>query len=84
LKPIGGSLSDSWNNVLVNQVVQTLWPNNSDEETRDRHAEQPSRVDRYPPPRETSDEMGEQTDCGISPLHKPVFVTSIRLVIPCR
>jgi hypothetical protein len=36
LKPIGGSLSDSWNNILVNQVAQTLWLKNSGDETRDR------------------------------------------------
>jgi hypothetical protein len=25
LKPIGGSISDDWNNVLANQAIQTLW-----------------------------------------------------------
>ena len=36
LKSIGGSQSDHWNNVLVNQTVQALWINHSDEDTRDR------------------------------------------------
>ena len=25
LKMVGGSASDDWNNVLVNQTIQTLW-----------------------------------------------------------
>ena len=29
LKPIGGSMSDDWNNVLANQTIQTLWVKNS-------------------------------------------------------
>ena len=28
----GGSQSDDWNNVLVNQAVQSLWMKNSDNE----------------------------------------------------
>ena len=35
LKFIGGSRSDSWNNILANQAVETLWLKNSDKETRD-------------------------------------------------
>ena len=31
LKPIGGSSSDHWNNILVKQVVQALWRDHSDE-----------------------------------------------------
>ena len=34
LKPIGGSKSDTWNNVIANQTIQTLWRKNSDEEGR--------------------------------------------------
>ena len=36
LKTIGGSLSDHWNNTLVNQAAQSLWTRNSDDETRQR------------------------------------------------
>lgn len=36
LKMIGGSKSDSWNNVLVNQTVRSLWMNNRDEEENDK------------------------------------------------
>src|SRR2546426_732397 len=36
LKRIGGSQSDHWNNILANQIVQTLWLKNSDNDTRDR------------------------------------------------
>jgi len=36
LKRIGGSRSDRWNNVLVNQTVATLWLKDSDNETSDR------------------------------------------------
>jgi hypothetical protein len=25
LKPIGGSKSDTWNNVIANQAMQTIW-----------------------------------------------------------
>ncbi len=41
LKPIGGSMSDDWNNILANQTIQTLWVfKNSDAEeiSRQRHA----------------------------------------------
>jgi hypothetical protein len=40
LKAIGGSMSDDWNNILVNQTIRTLWVNNSDAEeiSRQRHA----------------------------------------------
>jgi hypothetical protein len=40
LKPIGGSMSDDWNNILANQAIQTLWLKNSDAEEigRRRHA----------------------------------------------
>jgi hypothetical protein len=34
LKPIGGSKSDTWNNVIANQTIQTLWRKNSNEEER--------------------------------------------------
>ena len=30
LKPIGGSMSDDWNNILANQAVSALWLKNSD------------------------------------------------------
>jgi hypothetical protein len=36
LKPIGGSQSDHWNNVLGNQARQSLWLKHSDKEARDR------------------------------------------------
>ena len=36
LKRFGGSQSDHWNNILVNQTIQTLWLKHSDQETRDR------------------------------------------------
>src|SRR5262249_58882182 len=40
LKAIGGSMSDDWNNIVADQMSQTLWLKNSDaEETRrQRHA----------------------------------------------
>jgi hypothetical protein len=34
LKQIGGSQSDVWNNLIVNQVVRTVWTKNSDKEER--------------------------------------------------
>lgn len=39
LKRIGGSQSDIWNNLIVGQVVQTLWTKNSDAEERKRQYE---------------------------------------------
>jgi hypothetical protein len=36
LKPVGGSLSDNWNNLLANQAVHALWLGNSDQETSKR------------------------------------------------
>jgi hypothetical protein len=36
LKDIGGSRSDHWNNIVVNQAVNSLWLKHSDKETRDR------------------------------------------------
>ena len=36
LKVLGGSASDDWNNILFNQMMQTLWVKHSDEETIDR------------------------------------------------
>ena len=36
LKPIGGSMSDDWNNILVNQTCNALWLRNCDEEDQDR------------------------------------------------
>jgi len=36
LKFIGGSRSDSWNNILANQAVETLWLKNSDKAARDQ------------------------------------------------
>ena len=38
LKSIGGSRSDDFNNVLVNQALQTLWTKHSDDDGVDRHA----------------------------------------------
>jgi hypothetical protein len=35
-KALGGSQSDHWNHILVNQTVNTLWTRHSDNETRDR------------------------------------------------
>ena len=32
LKALGGSKSDTWNNVIANQTIQALWRKNSDEE----------------------------------------------------
>ena len=32
LKPIGGSMSDDWNNLIVNQTLRTLWLHHSDTE----------------------------------------------------
>jgi hypothetical protein len=34
LKSIGGSKSDTWNKVIVNQAVQTVWAKNSGQEER--------------------------------------------------
>src|ERR1700687_5670875 len=34
LKPIGGSKSDTWNNVIANQAAQAIWAKNSNEEER--------------------------------------------------
>jgi hypothetical protein len=34
LKRVGGSMSDDWNNRLVNKTVNTLWLKNSDDETK--------------------------------------------------
>src|SRR5947209_17007038 len=34
LKFIGGSKSDTWNNVIANRTIQTLWLKNSDDEER--------------------------------------------------
>jgi hypothetical protein len=39
LKRIGGSQSDTWNNLIVGQAVQTLWTKNSDQEERIRQYE---------------------------------------------
>jgi hypothetical protein len=36
LKRIGGSRSDPWNNVLINQAARTLWIKHSDEETQNQ------------------------------------------------
>lgn len=36
LKNIGGSQSDCWNNVLVNQAFQSLWLKNSSDEEREK------------------------------------------------
>jgi hypothetical protein len=36
LKFIGGSRSDSWNNIPANQAVETLWLKNSDKAARDQ------------------------------------------------
>jgi hypothetical protein len=38
LKRLGGSQSDHWNKVLVDQTVQTLWPKHSDQERQNRAA----------------------------------------------
>jgi hypothetical protein len=34
LRSIGGSKSDTWNNVIANQAMQTIWGKNSDQEER--------------------------------------------------
>ena len=34
LNSIGGSKSDTWNNVIGNQAMQTIWGKNSDQEER--------------------------------------------------
>jgi len=34
LQRIGGSKSDTWNNVIANQAAQTVWTKNSDEDER--------------------------------------------------
>jgi len=36
LKSIGGSRSDRWNNLLVTQLAQALWPKNSSHEEREQ------------------------------------------------
>ena len=36
LREIGGSLSDDWNNILINQTVGALWTSHSSEETLNR------------------------------------------------
>ena len=36
LKRIGGSQSDHWNNILVNQTIRTLWIKHSEKEALDR------------------------------------------------
>jgi hypothetical protein len=36
LKPLGGSVSDTWNNMLANQCLKTLWLKHSDEESREQ------------------------------------------------
>jgi hypothetical protein len=36
LQAIGGSWSDSWNNLLANQTVRALWFGHSDQEARER------------------------------------------------
>jgi hypothetical protein len=36
LKQFGGSQSDEWNNVILNQAVQSLWLKNYDEKARDQ------------------------------------------------
>ena len=36
LRPVGGSKSDRWNNLVANQTIQSLWFKHSDEEARDR------------------------------------------------
>jgi hypothetical protein len=38
LKRLGGSQSDHWNKVLIDQTVQTLWPKHSDQERQNRAA----------------------------------------------
>ena len=34
LRSIGGSKSDTWNNVVANQEMQSIWGKNSDQEER--------------------------------------------------
>jgi hypothetical protein len=36
LKSIGGSQSDDWNNILLDQTIRTLWLKHSDEDSRSR------------------------------------------------
>jgi hypothetical protein len=36
LKCLGGSQSDTWNNILINQTLRTLWVKHSDDEGRDQ------------------------------------------------
>jgi hypothetical protein len=36
LKRIGGSQSDDWNNILLDQTIRTLWLKHSDEDSRGR------------------------------------------------
>jgi hypothetical protein len=39
LKPVGGSNSDSWNNLLASQAVASLWTKHSDEEQKREQSE---------------------------------------------
>jgi hypothetical protein len=39
LRRIGGSQSDTWNNLIVGQAINTLWTKNSDQEERTRQYE---------------------------------------------
>jgi len=36
LKSVGGSQSDDWNNILLDQTIRTLWLKHSDEDSRSR------------------------------------------------
>src|SRR6266403_93837 len=36
LRSIGGSKSDTWNNVVANQAMQSIWGKNSDQEERNK------------------------------------------------
>ena len=36
VKQIGGSQSDDWNKIIADQIIGSLWLNNSDERKRDR------------------------------------------------
>ena len=42
LKPIGGSMSDEWNNIIANQTVRSLWLKHSDTPVEDRNVTQRS------------------------------------------
>src|SRR5262245_32544283 len=39
LKEIGGSPSDSWNNILANQAINSLWRGHSDQGARDKQCQ---------------------------------------------